>query len=153
MSYSKKRTDIQVATAKWLARRKLSTQMRIGRILGRLFYYLPNKRKTIARINIGLCFPYHSKQQASQLLKQNLLSTGQGVIEMMAALWSASLNIVLLMMLVVLALLKETAMFWRNAGGWPAQLREFVSATFHSLFLCSLYCPQDSRSLSLRVRE
>jgi len=87
--YNKKRTDFQVATAKWLVRRKLSTQMRIGRLLGRLFYYLPNKRKTIARINIGLCFPQHTKQQANKLLKQNLLSTGQGVIEMMAALWTA----------------------------------------------------------------
>ncbi|VAW47450.1 Lipid A biosynthesis lauroyl acyltransferase [hydrothermal vent metagenome] len=93
MSYSKKRTDFQVAIAKWLARRKLSTQMRIGRLLGRLFYYLPNKRKTIARINIGLCFPQHSKQQTNKLLKQNLLSTGQGVIEMMAALWTAEDNV------------------------------------------------------------
>ncbi len=69
MSYSKKRTDFQVAIAKWLTKRKLSTQMRIGRMLGRLFYYLPNKRKTIARINIGLCFPQHTKQQASTHLQ------------------------------------------------------------------------------------
>jgi len=88
MSYSKKRTDFQVAAAQWLARRKLSTQMRIGRLLGRVFYYLPNQRKNIARINIGLCFPQLSNKEAKNLLKQNLLSTGQGVIEMMAALWT-----------------------------------------------------------------
>ncbi len=87
MSYSKTRTDFQVAVAKWLAGRKLSTQMRVGRILGRLFYYLPNKRKTIARINIGICFPHISQQQAKRLLKQNLLSTGQGLSELMAAFW------------------------------------------------------------------
>lgn len=88
MSYSKKRTEFQVALAQWMARRNLTTQMRIGRLLGRLFYYLPNQRKAIARTNIGICFPQLSKQQAKRLLKQNLLSTGQGVIEMMAALWT-----------------------------------------------------------------
>ncbi len=89
MNYSKRKTDFQVAIGQWLARRKLTTQMRIGRMLGRLFYYLPNKRKSIARTNIEICFPQHSKAQAKKLLKQNLLSTGQGVVEMMAALWTA----------------------------------------------------------------
>lgn len=88
MSYNKKKTDFQVVMAKWLTRRKLSTQMRVGRFLGHLFYYLPNKRKSIARINLRICFPEYSKQEANQLLKQNLLSTGQGVVEMMAALWA-----------------------------------------------------------------
>ena len=88
MSYSKTKTDFQVGLAKWLARRKLGTQMRIGRFLGRLFYYLPNKRKNIARINIAICFPNYSKKQAKQLLKKNLISTGQGVVEMLAALWA-----------------------------------------------------------------
>ncbi|MCB1583138.1 MAG: lysophospholipid acyltransferase family protein [Marinicella sp.] len=87
MSYSKTRTDFQVAVAKWLARRKLTTQMRIGRLLGRMFYYLPNSRKRIARINIGICFPELDRKQAKKLLKQNMLSTGQGVMEMLAALW------------------------------------------------------------------
>ncbi len=87
MSYSKTKTDFQVAVAKWLARRKLTTQMRIGRLLGRLFYYLPNSRNRIARINIGICFPDLNKRQAKKLLKQNMISTGQGVIEMLAALW------------------------------------------------------------------
>jgi len=93
MSYSKKRTDFQVRIAQWLARRQLHTQLRIGRLLGYLFYYLPNKRKNIARINIGLCFPEYSNQQAKKMLKQNLLSTGQGVIEMMAALWAEEVHV------------------------------------------------------------
>lgn len=88
MSYSKTRTDFQVALAKWLARRKLTTQMRLGRVLGRLFYYLPNSRKRIARINIGICFPELNRKQAKKLLKQNMISTGQGVMEMLAALWT-----------------------------------------------------------------
>ncbi len=89
MSYSKIRTDIQVGIAKWVARRKLITQMRIGRLLGHLFYYLPNSRKRIADINIGLCFPELSRKQAKKLLKSNLISTGQGIMEMMAALWAS----------------------------------------------------------------
>lgn len=87
MSYSKKKTDFKVACAKWLANRSLKTQMRIGRIIGRLFYYLPNSRRTIAQTNIALCFPELDDQQAKRLLKQNMLSTGQGAMEMMAALW------------------------------------------------------------------
>lgn len=88
MSYSKTKTDFQVRVAKWLARRKLTTQMRIGRVLGRLFYYFPNSRKRIARINIDICFPELNRRQAKLLLKKNMISTGQGVMEMLAALWA-----------------------------------------------------------------
>ncbi|MCX7554558.1 hypothetical protein OS175_11760 [Marinicella sp. S1101] len=88
MSFNKTKTDLQVALAKWLARRRLATQMRMGRVLGRLFYYLPNSRKRIARTNIGICFPQLTTQQAKSLLKANMLSTGQGVMEMLAALWA-----------------------------------------------------------------
>lgn len=87
MSYSKSRTEAQVRLAKWLAKRKLSTQMRIGRVLGCLLYYFPNSRKAIARTNISICFPDLNRQQAKKLLKQNLISTGQGLMEMLAALW------------------------------------------------------------------
>lgn len=87
MSYSKRKTDFKVRLARWLAGRKITTQMRLGRYIGRLFYYLPNSRKTIAQTNIKLCFPELNKKQTKQLLKQNLISTGQGIIEMLAALW------------------------------------------------------------------
>ncbi|TDR19590.1 lysophospholipid acyltransferase family protein [Marinicella litoralis] len=88
MSYSKKKTDFQVRLAQWLARRKLSNQMRIGRMIGRLFNWIPNSRKSIARTNIKICFPELNPKQAKRLLKQNLVSTGQGIVEMMAALWA-----------------------------------------------------------------
>ncbi len=88
MSYNKIKTDLQVAWAKWLARRSLPTLMRMGRVLGRLFYYLPNSRKRVAKINLAVCFPESSDQEAKTLLKDNLISTGQGVMEMLAALWS-----------------------------------------------------------------
>ena len=94
MSYSKTKTDIQVRLAKWLAKRKLTTQMRVGRLLGRLFYYVPNSRKSIARTNISICFPDLNKKQAKKLLKKNLISTGQGIVEMMAALWAGQEQVV-----------------------------------------------------------
>ncbi len=88
MSYSKRKTDFKVGLARWLAGRKLTTQMRLGRLIGRVFYYLPNSRKNIARTNIAICFPDLDQRNAKKLLKSNLISTGQGIIEMLAALWT-----------------------------------------------------------------
>lgn len=87
MSYSKTKTDIQVAMAKWLARRSVPTLMVMGSWLGRMFGWLPNRRKKVARTNLALCFPDWTAAQRRNLLKKNLRSTGQGVMEMLAALW------------------------------------------------------------------
>ncbi|WP_223789882.1 lysophospholipid acyltransferase family protein [Marinicella meishanensis] len=87
MSYSKTKTDIQVAVAKWLARRSVPTLMLMGSLLGRLFGWLPNRRKRVARTNLLLCFPELDDAARRGLLRQNLRSTGQGVMEMLAALW------------------------------------------------------------------
>lgn len=54
--------------------------------------------------------------------------------EQISALLWTSLNFLLLVLLVVLALLKEDPVFWRNAGGWPVWLREFVGSSFYFLF-------------------
>ncbi len=88
MSYSKIKTDVMVGMARWLGRRKLTTLMRLGRWLGYGFYLFPNRRKQVALTNLQLCFPDHEPVQVKQLLKANLLSTGQGVMEMLAALWA-----------------------------------------------------------------
>ncbi len=77
-----------VGMARWLGRRRLTTQMRLGRWLGYAFYCIPNRRKRVARINLQLCFPDLNRSQIKQLLKANLISTGQGVMEMLAALWA-----------------------------------------------------------------
>jgi KDO2-lipid IV(A) lauroyltransferase len=88
MSYSKTRTDWQVRLARFVGRRSLNTQRRLGRLLGSAFYWLPNGRKRVASINLKRCFPDLSPSQHRSLLKANLKSTGQGVMEMMAALWA-----------------------------------------------------------------
>lgn len=64
--------------------------MAVGRCLGRLFYWLPNKRKAIAQTNIKRCFPELDDRASNSLLYRNLVSTGQGVSEMLAALWCPS---------------------------------------------------------------
>lgn len=85
MSFNSVKTDVNVALAKLFCRLPLSWQMACGRTLGRLFYCLPNRRKRIATINLNICFPDHNNHKA--LLKANLMATGQGVTEMLAALW------------------------------------------------------------------
>ncbi|MCX7545091.1 lysophospholipid acyltransferase family protein [Marinicella gelatinilytica] len=85
MSFNSAKTDFNVALAKLFCRLPLSWQLAGGRMLGRLFYWLPNRRRRIAAINIDLCFPDYKDPKA--LLKANLIATGQGVTEMLAALW------------------------------------------------------------------
>lgn len=88
MSYNKIKTDIQVSLAKWVAGRSLKTQMFLGRIIGKIFYALPNSRKKVAKKNLELCFPKLSVSESKSLLQKNLISTGQGIMEMLAALWA-----------------------------------------------------------------
>lgn len=87
MSFRKIKTELLVKLAKGICRLPLSFQMVLGRGLGHLFSRLPNKRKQIAKTNLMHCFPDLDPQGIKSLLHANLLATGQGVAEMMAALW------------------------------------------------------------------
>lgn len=58
----------------------------IGAGFGLLFYYLPNKTKLIASINIQRCFPKLDAIEHSQLLKKTLKETGKTLTEM-GAMW------------------------------------------------------------------
>lgn len=93
MSFKKIKTEAAVAIAKLICRCPLSVQMFLGRCIGRLISWLPNKRKHIAQTNIRLCFPQLSSHDQKQLVKKNLVATGQGVSEMMAALWASDNHI------------------------------------------------------------
>ncbi len=74
--------------AKRLCQLPLSLQMRVGRTMGRLLYWIPNKRKKIAHANIKHCFSTLDAAEQTELLKANMVATGQGVFEMMSALWA-----------------------------------------------------------------
>ncbi len=82
-------TDVWVYLAKLFCRLPLSWQMCFGRGLGWLFWILPNSRKKVVRTNIKACFAHMATDQQDQLVRDNLIATGQGVVEMMAALWSS----------------------------------------------------------------
>ena len=88
MSFKKIKTEAFVALGKLICRMPLAMQMALGRVVGRLFNWLPNKRKQIAEANITHCFSGLGSGQQDRLVKANLISTGQGVSEMMAALWA-----------------------------------------------------------------
>ena len=48
------------------------------------------------------------------------------------------MHLLLLVTLIAMALLKEDPLFWRNAGGWPVPLRDFVKLAFYPLFCVEL---------------
>lgn len=50
----------------------------------------------------------------------------------------AVVNFVFLSVLGLLTLLREQPLFWRNAGGWPIWLREFVEISFYPLLVLEL---------------
>ena len=71
-----------------LARCPLGLQLRLGRVLGWLSYYLASRRRKVAQINLELCFPHWSTAQRQQVLKQHFYALGQGTVETAAAWWS-----------------------------------------------------------------
>lgn len=64
-----------------LTRLPFSMQMWIGRMLGRLSYWLVKSRRHICEVNIRLCFPEKTSQEQQQLVKQTFISYGQGMME------------------------------------------------------------------------
>ena len=68
-------------------------QMAIGRAIGRFLYILGPKRKEIARVNLEMCFPEKNQHEIEEILKENLINTGVGIIEMGIAWWSSDRKI------------------------------------------------------------
>ncbi|MEX0732335.1 MAG: LpxL/LpxP family Kdo(2)-lipid IV(A) lauroyl/palmitoleoyl acyltransferase [Aquisalimonadaceae bacterium] len=54
----------------------------LGRGLGRIGYYLARTRRRIARRNLELCFPALDDQARERLVRENLMFTGKGLVEM-----------------------------------------------------------------------
>jgi KDO2-lipid IV(A) lauroyltransferase len=88
MNFKKIKTNLAIGIAKLMAKLPLSVILSLGKFLGWLTWIVPNKRKNIAQRNIQLCFPEKSQGQQAQLLKENLISTGMGFMEMIVAFWS-----------------------------------------------------------------
>lgn len=90
MKFSTIKTIIGVNIGRLCAQLPRFMILGTGRFLGRLGWWLPNKRKNIAARNIALCFPDMPAKQQRQLLKKTLISTGQGFAETLMAYWSPS---------------------------------------------------------------
>ena len=61
--------------------------VRIGARLGRLTMRLSSKRRHIAKVNIGLCFPDYSDEQRQLLLERHFESVGIGLLTTGMAWW------------------------------------------------------------------
>ncbi|CAN5214442.1 lipid A biosynthesis lauroyl acyltransferase [soil metagenome] len=64
-------------------------QLKIGHCIGLLMLRYAKRLRTVATININLCFPHLSDTQRQDLLKKNFLSLGIGVMESLMA-WLAT---------------------------------------------------------------
>ncbi|MDO6461004.1 lysophospholipid acyltransferase family protein [Granulosicoccaceae sp. 1_MG-2023] len=58
----------------------------LGRLTGRLFWYLPTRERDITRTNLALCFPEQSDRERERLGLNSLEHTGRALWEI-AAMW------------------------------------------------------------------
>ncbi|MFW2437873.1 MAG: lysophospholipid acyltransferase family protein [Arenicellales bacterium] len=68
----------------------LPVQHSMGRFVGRQFYRRNNKRRRIARINIGLCFPELLAEQKEQLVLRHFESYGASIFDLAMCWWASS---------------------------------------------------------------
>ena len=73
----------------WLAAQlPFGAQIMLGGLLGRLAFYFMRKRRRIARINLGLCFPEQDTAARRALLRDHFRALGIGVIETAMSWWT-----------------------------------------------------------------
>ena len=65
----------------------------LGRISGYAIYFIPSKRKDIAKRNIELCFPDLSEKEQNKLVKKHFVSLGIGFFEVCIARWKSDKSI------------------------------------------------------------
>ena len=53
----------------------------IGNIIGRIYYLLPSRQKTVSTINLKLCFPELSATERSRICKKTLIESGKTLSE------------------------------------------------------------------------
>lgn len=70
-----------------ITRLPYSLQLKFGKILGGIAYYLLKRFRRIAQVNLALCFPELSVQDRKNLLKKQFQSLGMGLVESAMAWW------------------------------------------------------------------
>jgi lipid A biosynthesis (KDO)2-(lauroyl)-lipid IVA acyltransferase len=61
----------------------------LGAILGLFIYMLNAKRRHIARVNLGLCFPEKSKSARARLLRRHFMVKGQSYVDLGFLTWAS----------------------------------------------------------------
>ncbi len=73
---------------RWSAKLGHSSQMRLGRFIGRRIMQLDQKHSRIAAINIDMCFPVLSPRQQREMLLRHFENLGMGISEMALSWWA-----------------------------------------------------------------
>lgn len=73
--------------AKYIARLPMPFLLFIGRMVGRVSYYLARRRRSIVERNIELAFPELSRNEQKRLVKENFQAMGMGMFEVICAWW------------------------------------------------------------------
>jgi KDO2-lipid IV(A) lauroyltransferase len=80
------RTTILLGMLRGLARLSPGGVQGIGAAIGKLLYWLPNKEKRSAQVNLDICFPELSEVEKRRLLKSSLIENAKTLLEM-PAIW------------------------------------------------------------------
>jgi KDO2-lipid IV(A) lauroyltransferase len=77
---------IHLLLIKLISKMPLGMVRGIGRLLGRIFYRIPNKLRRNHRVNIGICFPELSEAEQDKLVQDSLMETFETMMEL-PAVW------------------------------------------------------------------
>ncbi len=73
----------------WLiAQLPIKSQLRLGRIMGRIAMRVAPRTRKITLVNIEKCFPHLSEQERKKFLIANFESTGMGIMETIMSWWT-----------------------------------------------------------------
>lgn len=61
----------------------------LGRVLGRVLYYLARRRRKIATVNLAWCFPTLDERQRTQLAKANFQALGRSILDRGIIWWGS----------------------------------------------------------------
>lgn len=62
----------------------------MGRTIGRIFYRVNEKRRRVAQINVGLCFPELSEEDKNQLVVTHFEAYGATIFDLAICWWASS---------------------------------------------------------------
>ncbi len=74
----------------WLAAQlPYTTQLWLGRQIGKLAFHLLKHKRHVAQVNVALCFPTLTEDERTQLVKETFHSVGIGIIEAGFSWWGS----------------------------------------------------------------